>query len=111
MRLVRRARSARQEIAAGGRAAAKHGRPAGAGAAALRAHAGAGMARRLHFSSMMQTAPKYCRWLLSRGLLDTSLGLCLAAAPLLHAAPVTQATQATQATEATQAADSIPMPA
>jgi flagella basal body P-ring formation protein FlgA len=44
------------------------------------------MARRLHLSSMMQTAPKYCRWLLGRGLLGVSLGLGLAAAPLLQAA-------------------------
>jgi len=48
---------------------------------------GAAMARRLHLSSMMQAAPKYCRWLLGRGLLGVSLGLGLAAAPLLQAAP------------------------
>jgi flagellar basal body P-ring formation protein FlgA len=35
----------------------------------------------------MRTAPKYRRWLHGRWLRGTSLGLCLVAAPLLHAAP------------------------
>jgi len=39
----------------------------------------------------MRTAPKYRRWLLGRWLRGTSLGLCLVAAPLLHAVPAPEA--------------------
>jgi flagella basal body P-ring formation protein FlgA len=68
------------------------GRPAPARSAPLR-HAGKGMARRLHLFTMMQAAPKYCRWILGRGLLGTSLTLNLAAAPL-YAAPAVPALSA-----------------
>jgi flagella basal body P-ring formation protein FlgA len=42
---------------------------------------------------MMQAAPKYCRWILGRGLLGTSLTLNLAAPPL-YAAPAVPALSA-----------------